>query len=126
RLRERPISRGRTYAHDMPRNGWRHREPTGRANARPMTGTAKQSRNAQAEIVWIASAYAQGRFGGLQARHSSHSERRRVVAMAPVLVHAHNGRIDHLHRRVMTGGQRSRDPLPNARPPPLNKARYGD
>ena len=33
-----------------------------------------------AAIVWIASAYAQGRFGGLQARHSSHSERRRVVA----------------------------------------------
>jgi hypothetical protein len=32
---------------------------------------------------WIASAYAQGRFGGLQARHSSHSERRRVVACAP-------------------------------------------
>jgi hypothetical protein len=32
---------------------------------------------------WIASAYAQGRFGGLQARHSSRSERRRVVAYAP-------------------------------------------
>jgi hypothetical protein len=29
---------------------------------------------------WIASAYAQGRFGGLPARHSSHRERQRVVA----------------------------------------------
>jgi hypothetical protein len=31
--------------------------------------------------LWIASAYAQKRFGGLQARHSSRSERRRVVAL---------------------------------------------
>jgi hypothetical protein len=30
--------------------------------------------------VWIAAAYARERFGGLQA-HSSHSERRRVVAL---------------------------------------------
>jgi hypothetical protein len=30
-------------------------EPTGRANARPMTGSAKQSRNLSAEAVWIAS-----------------------------------------------------------------------
>jgi hypothetical protein len=36
------------------------------------------------EEDWIASSYAQKRFGGLQARHSSHSERRRVVASAPL------------------------------------------
>jgi hypothetical protein len=41
---------------------------------------AKQSRNLTAEALWIAFAYAQGRFGGLQARHSSRSERRGVVA----------------------------------------------
>jgi hypothetical protein len=29
-----------------------------------------------------------------------------------VLVHAHDGGIDHLHRRVMTGGQRIHDPVP--------------
>jgi hypothetical protein len=39
----------------------------------------KQPENAATS--WIASAYAQARFGGLQARHSSHSERRRVVAL---------------------------------------------
>jgi len=32
----------------------RHCEPTGRANARPMTGSAKQSSSA-VESVWIAS-----------------------------------------------------------------------
>jgi len=31
-----------------------------------------------------------------------------------VLVHAHNGGIDHLHRRVMTGGQRIHDLVPHA------------
>ncbi len=60
---------------------WRHCEPPGRANARPMTGSAKQTSRA-ADGCWIASAYAQGRVGGLQARHSSQSERRRVVACA--------------------------------------------
>lgn len=39
-----------------------------------------------------------------------------------VLVHAHNGSIDHLHRRVMTGGQRIHDPVPNAGLPPPNEA----
>ena len=39
--------------------------------------------NFRVATVWIASAYAQGRFGGLRARHSSHSERRRVGAFAP-------------------------------------------
>ena len=40
----------------------------------------------------------------------------------PVLVHAHNRRIDHLHRRIMTGGQRIHDSVPNASPPPANEA----
>jgi signal transduction histidine kinase len=31
-----------------------------------------------------------------------------------VLMHAHDGCIDHLHRRVMTGGQRIHDPIPDA------------
>src|SRR6267154_2210665 len=54
---------------------------------------------------WIASAYAQGRFGGLQARHSSHSERRRVVAEpvipAQALLRSSGApaNIRHLHHR---------------------------
>ena len=39
-----------------------------------------------------------------------------------VLVHAHKGGIDHLHRRVMTGGQRIRDLVRHASPPPTNEA----
>jgi hypothetical protein len=39
-----------------------------------------------------------------------------------MLVHAHNGGIDHLHRRVMTGGQRIHDLVPYASPPPTNEA----
>ena len=39
-----------------------------------------------------------------------------------VLVHAHDGGIDHLHRRVMTGGKRIHDLVPDASPPPPNKA----
>src|ERR1700738_2562432 len=39
-----------------------------------------------------------------------------------VLVHANNGGIDHLHRRVMTGGQRIHDPVPYASLPPTNEA----
>ena len=39
-----------------------------------------------------------------------------------VLVHAHNGGIDHLHRRIMTGGQRVHDLVPDASPPPPNEA----
>jgi len=39
-----------------------------------------------------------------------------------MLVDAHDGGIDHLHRRVMTGGQRIHDPVPYASPPPANEA----
>jgi hypothetical protein len=39
-----------------------------------------------------------------------------------VLVHAHDGGIDHLHRRVMTGGQCIHDPVPHSSPPPANEA----
>jgi len=39
-----------------------------------------------------------------------------------VLVHAHDRGIDHLHRRVMTGGQRIRNLVPDASPPPPNEA----
>jgi hypothetical protein len=39
-----------------------------------------------------------------------------------VLMHAHDGGIDHLHRRVMIGGQRIHDLVPDASPPPPNEA----
>src|SRR5712672_870547 len=39
-----------------------------------------------------------------------------------VLVHAHDGGIYHLHRRVMTGSQRIHDLVPDASPPPTNEA----
>ena len=40
----------------------------------------------------------------------------------PVLVHAHDSRIYHLHRRIMSGRQRIHDPVPDASPPPANEA----
>ena len=39
-----------------------------------------------------------------------------------VLVHAHDGGIDHLHRCVVTGSQRIHDLVPDASPPPSNEA----
>jgi len=39
-----------------------------------------------------------------------------------VLVYAHDGCIDHLHRRIMTGSQRIHDLIPDASPPPTNEA----
>jgi hypothetical protein len=39
-----------------------------------------------------------------------------------VLVHAHDGGIDHLHRRIMTGGQRIDDLVPDASLPPAHEA----
>jgi hypothetical protein len=39
-----------------------------------------------------------------------------------VLVHPHDGSIDHLHCRVMTGGQRIHDPVPYASLAPTNEA----
>ena len=39
-----------------------------------------------------------------------------------VLMHADDGCIDHLHRHVMTGGQRIHDPIPDASLPPTNEA----
>ncbi len=39
-----------------------------------------------------------------------------------VLVHTHDGGIDHLHRRVMAGGQRIHDAVPDASLPPTNEA----
>ena len=39
-----------------------------------------------------------------------------------VLMYAHDGCIDHLHRGVMTGGQRINDLVPDASPPPANEA----
>ena len=39
-----------------------------------------------------------------------------------VLVHAHDGSIDHLHRRIMTSGQRVHDLVPDASLPPPNEA----
>ena len=38
-----------------------------------------------------------------------------------VLVHAHDGGIDHQHRRVVTGSQRIQDLIPDASPPPPNE-----
>src|SRR5712671_3709719 len=37
-------------------------------------------------------------------------------------VHAHDGGIDHLHRRIMTGGQRVHDLVPDASPLPTNES----
>ena len=42
----------------MQRQFLRHCEPTGRANARPMTGSAKQSILFASRTIWIASAFA--------------------------------------------------------------------
>ena len=39
----------------------------------------------------------------------------------PMLAHAHDRRIDHLHRRIMSSGQRLHDPVPDAGPPPANE-----
>ena len=39
-----------------------------------------------------------------------------------VLVHAHDRRVDHLHRRVMSGGERIHDLVPDASPAPANEA----
>jgi hypothetical protein len=39
-----------------------------------------------------------------------------------VLMHAYDGGIDHLHGRVMTGGQGIHDPVPYAGLPPTNEA----
>src|SRR5438034_5805611 len=39
-----------------------------------------------------------------------------------VLVHADDRGIDHLHRRIMTGGQRFHDLVPDASPPPPDEA----
>ena len=38
-----------------------------------------------------------------------------------VLMHSHDGRIDHLHRRIMTSGHRIHDPVRDAGPPPANE-----
>jgi len=40
----------------------------------------------------------------------------------PVLVHAHDSRIYHLQRRIMSGRQRIHDPVPDASPSPANEA----
>ena len=39
-----------------------------------------------------------------------------------VLVHSYDGGIDRLNRRVVTGGQRTRDLVLDASPPPTNEA----
>ena len=39
-----------------------------------------------------------------------------------VLVHAHNGRVDHLHGRVMSRSERVHDPAPDASLSPANEA----
>jgi hypothetical protein len=58
----------------------RYCEPTGRPEGPPDDRLREAIHFRRPKKEWIASAYAQGRFGGLQARHSSHAERRRVVA----------------------------------------------
>jgi hypothetical protein len=35
-----------------------------------------------------------------------------------MLVHSHDRAIDHLHRRIMTSGQRIHDLIPDTGPPP--------
>ena len=43
-----------------------------------------------------------------------------------VLVHAHNRRIDHVHRRVMSTGEGVHDLIPNTSPAPTNEAVVAD
>jgi hypothetical protein len=38
-----------------------------------------------------------------------------------MLVHAHDRRIDHVHRRIMSSGESLHDPVPDAGPPPANE-----
>src|SRR6516162_11288662 len=40
----------------------------------------------------------------------------------PVLMHPDNRGVDHLHRRIMGGGQRVHDAAPDASPSPANEA----
>ena len=40
----------------------------------------------------------------------------------PVLVYAADGRVDHLHRRIMVGAKSIHDPVPHASPSPPNEA----
>src|SRR5258705_5229474 len=44
-----------------------------------------------------------------------------VCDACSVLVHAHDRGIDHLHRRVVTGGQPIHDLVPDASPSPANE-----
>jgi hypothetical protein len=39
----------------------------------------------------------------------------------PMLVHAYDRRINHLHGRFMSGGQRLHDLVPDASPPPADE-----
>jgi hypothetical protein len=39
-----------------------------------------------------------------------------------LLVHADDGRVDHLHCRIMSSSQRIHDPVPHASAPPANEA----
>jgi len=41
---------------------------------------------------------------------------------APVLVHADDTGVDHLHRRTMSGSQHLYDLVPDIGPPPADKA----
>jgi len=38
-----------------------------------------------------------------------------------VPLYAHNGRVDHLHGRIIRGGQRFHDPVPDTCAPPPNE-----
>src|ERR1700720_1695699 len=82
------------------------RAPDERKSARAeMTGSAKQPISPLVE-TWFASAYAQGRFGGLQARHSSHSERRRVVASLLAMTNCVERDVAHDTKTLRTGRHR--------------------
>jgi hypothetical protein len=39
-----------------------------------------------------------------------------------MLVHADDGGIDHLHSRIVSGGQNIHNPVPDASPPPADEA----
>ena len=56
------------------------------------------------------------------ASRATHSLLIVVCDTRSVPVHAHDRGIDHLHRRIMTGGQRIHDPVPDASPPPPHEA----
>jgi hypothetical protein len=59
---------------------------------------------------------------GQPATRATHMLAAVVGYAGTMLVHADDGRIDHLHRRIVSHRQRLHDLVPDASPTPANKA----